>query len=70
MPLVCIFNENGTEVVTYEERDKLVATGRWFKHPNDVHAKKDIQDEKPIRRKPKQRNCDSQRSSKQNGRNA
>ena len=57
MPLACIYSPTEKmRVVTLEEREALVASGKWFKHPNDVHAiKKDINHEEPIRQRTRKR---------------
>lgn len=56
MPLACIYSPTEKmRVVTLEERETLVASGKWFKHPNDVHVKKDINHEEPIRQRTRKR---------------
>lgn len=63
MPLACIFSPTEKmRVVTFEERDKLVATGKWFAHPNDI-LKKELDNEKPIRQRTRKRINDSESSS-------
>jgi len=62
MPLACIYSPTEKmRVVTLEEREELVATGKWFRHPNDVHViKKDINHEKPIRQRTRKRRIDDE----------
>ena len=50
MPLVCVFHPvYDMRVVTYPEREKLVASGQWFNHPNDAKKVRE-QHEEQIRR--------------------
>lgn len=53
MSLTCIYHAiEEMKVVPYDERDKLVATGEWFDHPNDVKKIiEDIKDERQIRQR-------------------
>jgi hypothetical protein len=52
MPIACVYNKvEGMRVVTFEEREKLLATGEWFKHPNQV--KEEPNHEEQIRRVPR-----------------
>lgn len=61
MPLACIYHkELPMRVVTFEEREKLVATGEWFKHPSckSEIIKEESNHEKPIRRSTRKRSID------------
>lgn len=45
----CIYHaEKEMRVVEDDEYERLLATGEWFKHPNDV-LKKEIKDERQKR---------------------
>jgi hypothetical protein len=62
MPIACIYHkELPMRVVSFEERERLVATGEWYRHPSckPEITKEEPNHEKPIRRKPKQRSVDS-----------
>lgn len=46
VPLACVYHrELPMRVVTYEERDRLVASGEWFNNPNCEENRH----EKPLR---------------------
>lgn len=63
MSLACVYHKTlPFRVVEDDVREKMVATGEWFRHPNDVNKQKDESHEKPIRRITKQR--------RSNGKNA
>lgn len=65
MPLTCLYHKIAEiRVVKDAEVDDLVATGQWFKHPNDI-KEKDTTNEKPIRRNSKQRRKHGEFSSKE-----
>lgn len=51
MPLACIYHKTlPMRVVSLEEREKLVALGEWFKHPNCEKLIEEPKYEEPIRR--------------------
>lgn len=67
MPLVCVFHPvYDMRVVTYPERDELVASGQWFNHPNDAKKVRE-QHERQIRREPGERCSDGEHTSEPNG---
>lgn len=50
MSLACIYHKTqGMRVVSFAERETLVATGEWFNSPNDAKAVK-----KPVKKPSKQ----------------
>lgn len=56
MPLACIYHKTEKmRVVSFEERDKLVASGEWFKHPNCEKLIEESKHEEPIRRSTRKR---------------
>lgn len=62
MPLACIYHkEYPMRVVTFEERDKLVALGEWFNHPSC--KKEETNHEKPIRQQSRKRRIDGEHPS-------
>lgn len=66
MSLACIYSATeGMKVVTFEEREQLVASGKWFKHPNE--AKEGIKHEEPIRRSTRKRRINGESSSQPDG---
>ena len=65
MPLTCLYSKTmPMRVVRHEEVEALVATGAWFKHPNDVKqtdvTNKDITHEKPIRQRTRKRRSNAE----------
>lgn len=65
MSLCCIYHKTQPfRVVEDEVANDMVATGEWFRHPNDVNKQKELPHEKSIRRKPKQRSSDGEDSPK------
>jgi hypothetical protein len=65
MPLACIYHPtDGMRVVTLEEREKLVASGQWFRHPKDI-LKKEVKNEKPIRQYTRQRRSNAEYPTKE-----
>jgi len=67
MPLTCLYHKTlPMRVVKDAEVEDLVATGQWFKHPNDV-KEKELTHEKPIRRHRKQRRSNGEHSTKEIG---
>ena len=67
VPLACIYHKKQPfRVVSFAERDKLLATGEWFAHPS---CKQDIKEEvinheKPIRQQPRKRSVNGEDSPK------
>jgi hypothetical protein len=54
MPLACIYHPfQEMKVVSFEERDKLVASGEWFDHPTKAKQERTHHEEQ-IRRKSEQ----------------
>jgi hypothetical protein len=67
MPLVCVFHPvYNMRVVTYPEREELVASGQWFNHPNDAKKVRE-QHEEQIRRESEQGCEHGEHTSKPNG---
>lgn len=67
MPLVCIFHPvDDMRVVTFAERDELVASGRWFNHPNDAKKVREYHEEQ-IRRESGEGCVNGEHSPKPNG---
>lgn len=65
MPIACIYHKTqGMKVVSFEEREKLVASGEWFRHPNDLKEK---EHEEPIRQQSQQGRKHAKHASKKNG---
>lgn len=53
--LACIYHKSlGMRVVDNDTRERLVASGEWFRHPNDLKIKEQ-NDEKPIRQRTRKR---------------
>jgi len=68
MPIACVYHKTEPmRVVTFEEREKLLATGEWFKHPNDVNKQKEIEHEKQIRRGTRKRRVNGECTSEKIG---
>lgn len=62
MPLACIYSlTEPMRVVTFEERETLVATGKWFRHPN-CKSTEELSHEKPIRQRTRKRRDDGQQT--------
>lgn len=68
MSLCCVYHKSRPfRVVEDELADQLVATGEWFKHPNDVLVKEDSKNEKQIRQQPRKRCGNGEHPSKADG---
>lgn len=64
MPLACVYHPvEEMQVVTFEERERLIATGMWFKYPNEAKEMREHH-EKQIRQQPEQRRSNAKRTSK------
>ena len=72
MSLCCIYHKTlPMQVMEEENADKLVSSGNWFRHPNDVHkVKKEITHEKPIRQRSGKGCSNGKDSPKPSGNNA
>ncbi len=71
MSLNCVYHKTQSfRVVEDEIADEMVASGEWFRHPNDVNKQKEITHEKPIRRKSRKRIINSECSTGSNGSDA
>lgn len=67
MSLCCVFHKvYPMRVVEDLQREVMVATGEWFKHPN-CKTEKELNNEKPIRQQPRKRRSDAKHSSKETG---
>ena len=54
MPLACVYHPvEGMKVVSFDERDKMLATGMWFDHPTKAKEAGENH-EKQIRRQSEQ----------------
>ena len=55
MPLACVYHKTEKmRVVSFDERNEMVASGEWFNHPSCKTIEttdKEIKDEKQIRRR-------------------
>ena len=64
MPLACVYHKTEKmRVVSFDERERLLETGQWFKHPNDVNKTITVEEtkhEEPIRRGRRKRIIDSE----------
>ncbi len=59
MPLACVYHKSQPmRVVTPDEREQMVATGEWFKHPSC--KQEESKHEEPIRRKSRKGKHDSE----------
>lgn len=62
MPLACIFHKTlPMRVVSFAEREQLVATGEWYRHPK--LDKEETNHEEQIRRVPRKRRSNGEHSS-------
>lgn len=62
MTIACVFSPTEPmRVVSFEEREKLIATGLWFRHPNEAKEVRKKHEEQ-IRRNSEQRLNDHERS--------
>ena len=52
MSVACVYHrDQDFRVVTFDERDKLLATGEWFNTPKEAHNNEECNDERQIRRR-------------------
>ncbi len=66
MPLACIYHKvKGMRVVPIEDRDTLVASGEWFKHPNCEKLIEESKHEESIRQRTRKRRSNAEHSSKE-----
>ncbi len=70
MSISCIYHATlGMRVVKDEDKQALLDTGAWFRHPNDVGKVKEIkeQDNGQIRRQPRKRKSDCEHPTSTHG---
>jgi len=66
MPIACIYHKTQPmKVVTFEEREKFLATGEWFKHPNCEKLIEVNEHEKPIRQRTRKRRRNAEHETKE-----
>lgn len=61
MLVACIYHATlPMQVVSYEDRDRLVATGEWFRHPNDAKGESYGQIRRNEGKRKRNRKCKTQ----------
>jgi hypothetical protein len=61
MSLACVYHASQPfRVVEDAIAEEMVASGEWFRHPNDVNKQKEISHEKPIQRKSRKGSVNSE----------